>query len=72
MFQFKLNGTYTLDKSSKLALGYLYRTLRSDDFYYNGLQYSFTPTSVMPTNQIPPSYAVNVVWASYIYNFGTL
>jgi len=69
MFQFKLNGTYTLDKSSKLALGYLYRNLRSDDFYYNGLQYGSTPTSVLPTNQIAPSYAVNMVWASYIYTF---
>jgi MtrB/PioB family decaheme-associated outer membrane protein len=69
MFQFKLNGTYTLDKTSKLALGYLYRNLRSEDFYYNGLQNGFTPTSVLPTNQTAPSYAVNMVWASYIYTF---
>jgi MtrB/PioB family decaheme-associated outer membrane protein len=69
MFQFKLNGTYTLAKSSKLALGYLFRNLRSDDFYYNGLQNGYTPTSVLPTNQTAPSYAVNMVWASYIYTF---
>jgi MtrB/PioB family decaheme-associated outer membrane protein len=69
MFQFKLIGTYTLDKSSKFALGYLYRNLRADDFYYNGLQYGFTPTSVMPTNQTAPNYAVNMVSASYIYTF---
>ena len=69
MIQFKLNGTYKLDKSSKLALGYLYRRLNSDDFYYNGLQTGFTPTSVLPTNQQAPSYSVNVVFASYIYSF---
>lgn len=69
MFQFKLSGTYTLDKKSKLALGYLFRNLRSDDFYYNGLQYGSTPTSVLPTNQTAPSYAVNMVWGSYIYTF---
>lgn len=69
MVQFKLSGTYALDKSAKLGLGYLYRNLHSDDFYYNGLQYGSTPTSVMPTNQTVPNYAVNMVWASYIYTF---
>jgi Putative outer membrane beta-barrel porin, MtrB/PioB len=69
MIQFKLNGTYNVNKNSKLALGYLYRRLNSDDFYYNGLQNGFTATSVLPTNQQAPSYAVNMVWASYIYTF---
>jgi MtrB/PioB family decaheme-associated outer membrane protein len=69
MFQFKVNGTYTLDKNSKLGLGYLHRSLHSEDFYYNGLQYGFTPTSVLPTNQTAPSYSVNVVSASYMYIF---
>jgi MtrB/PioB family decaheme-associated outer membrane protein len=69
MIQFKLNGTYQLDKTSKLALGYLFRRLNADDYYYNGLQTGFTPTSVLPTNQTAPSYAVNMVWASYIYSF---
>jgi MtrB/PioB family decaheme-associated outer membrane protein len=69
MFQFKLNGTYTLDKSSKIALGYLHRSLHSEDFYYNGLQNGFTPTSVLPTNQAAPSYSLNLVSASYMYIF---
>ena len=29
----------------------------------------YTPTSLMPSNQKAPSYAVNVVTASYLYNF---
>ena len=69
MLQFKLSGTYKLDKSSKLALGYLYRRLNSNDYYYNGLQTGFTPTSVLPTNQQAPSYSVNLLFASYIYSF---
>jgi hypothetical protein len=69
MIQFKLNGTYQLDKTSKLALGYLFRRLNADDFYYNGLQLNNTPTSVLPTNQQAPSYSVNMVFASYIYSF---
>jgi MtrB/PioB family decaheme-associated outer membrane protein len=69
MMQFKLNGTYQLEKNMKLALGYLYRNLRSNDFYYNGLQYGYTPSSVLPTNQTAPSYHVNMVFTSFIYSF---
>ena len=69
MIQFKLNGTYKLDKSSKLAVGYLFRRLDSDDYYYNGLQSGSTPSSVLPTNQTAPSYAVNLVWVNYMYTF---
>ncbi len=69
MIQFKLTGTYEVDKSSKVRVGYLYQYLNSADYYYNGLQTGQTPSSVLPTNQQPPSYAVNVVAVSYIYNF---
>ena len=55
MIQFKLTGTYQLDKKSKLALGYLYRNLHSDDFLYNGLQNGYTPTGLLPTNQRRPA-----------------
>jgi len=69
MSQFKLTGNYRIDKTSKVSVGYLYRRLRNDDFYYNGLQTGFTPTSVLPTNQQAPNYNVNVIWASYSYSF---
>lgn len=69
LIQFKLTGNYQVDKSAKVALGYLYQHLKSDDYYYNGLQYGFTPTTLMPTNQQTGSYSVNVVTASYIYTF---
>lgn len=69
MVQFKLVGTYKIDKSSKVALGYMFQRLKSTDYFYNGYQYGYTPTAVMPDNQQPGSYSVNVVSASYIYSF---
>jgi MtrB/PioB family decaheme-associated outer membrane protein len=69
MLQFKLSASYKVDKSSKIALGYLYRRLNADDYYYNTLQTGLTPISVLPTNQTAPNYSVNVVWASYMYTF---
>jgi hypothetical protein len=67
--QFKFTGQYHLDKSSLVAMGYLFQQLKSTDYYFNGLQYGSTPSNLMPTNQQPASYVVNVISASYIYNF---
>lgn len=67
--QFKLVGTYDLDKSSKVSLGYLYKRLSADNYYYNGLQTGFTPTGLLPTDQQPGSYSVSVVGVSYLYSF---
>lgn len=69
MIQFKLVGNYKLDKSAKVALGYLHQSLKSDDYYYNALQYGTTPTKEMPTNQQSGSYSVNLISAAYIYEF---
>lgn len=69
LFAVKLSGIYQVAKNSKVSAGYLYQRLKAEDFYYNGLQTGFTPTSVLPTNQVAPSYSVNAVFASYIYNF---
>lgn len=65
----RLNGIYQLDKNSKISMVYQYQRLRSDDFFYNTYQYGFTPNRVMPTNEQPANYAINVVGVSYIYNF---
>lgn len=66
---FRLSGVYQPDKKSKVNVGWLFQHLKADDFYYNGLQYGSTPTSVLPTNQQAPSYNVNVLYANYIYSF---
>jgi MtrB/PioB family decaheme-associated outer membrane protein len=69
MTQFKLIGTYEVDKASKVMLGYMFQRLNSHDYYYNGLQYGTSPTGLMPTNQNSGSYSLNFVSASYIYSF---
>ena len=69
MTQFKLTGTYTIDKKSKVNLGYIYQHLNGNDYYYNGLQVGYTPTSLMPTNQQSGSHSINVFAASYVYTF---
>ena len=69
MTQLKVNGVYDIDKVSKVSVMLLYRRLSNIDYYYNGLQNGFTPTSVLPTNQQAPSYSVYLLGASYIYNF---
>lgn len=65
----KLVGNYLVDKHSKVALGYIYQNLNSDDFFYGTYQYGYTGNRVMPTNQQSGSYSVNVVTATYIYTF---
>lgn len=69
MVQVKLGGTYKVDKASSVRVGYLYQHLTSSDFFYTAYQYGGTPTTMLPTNQRAPSYSVNVIAASYLYNF---
>jgi len=65
----KLTGTYSIDKKSKVALIYLYQKLNSNDYYYNGYQYGYTPNRVMPSNEQAPNYNVNVIAVTYTYIF---
>lgn len=68
-FQFKLTGTYHVEKNASLALGYVYQRLNASDYFYNGYQYGNTPSTLMPTNQQVGEYAVNLVSLSYIKKF---
>ncbi len=65
----KLNGTYAVTKTSKVRLGWVHQKLSASDYYYNGVQAGFTPTSVLPTNQVAPNYTVNVLYGSMIITF---
>ena len=65
----KLTGIYQVDKSSKVAVRYMYQKLKSDDYNYQTTQYGYTPLRGLPANLQEPNYSVNVVTASYIYNF---
>ena len=65
----KLTGNYQVNKYGKIALGYIYQHLNSNDYYYNGYQYGFTPNRVMPTNEHEQDYSVSVATVTYIYTF---
>ena len=67
--QIKLAGNYTIDRSSKVQLQYVHARLSATDYYYNGYQYGYTPTSVLATNQQAGGYSLNLVEATYTYNF---
>ncbi|HEX8963752.1 MAG TPA: MtrB/PioB family outer membrane beta-barrel protein, partial [Rhodocyclaceae bacterium] len=67
--QFSLVGDYHIDKPSAVVLGYAYQKLSANDYFYNGYQYGYTPTSLIPTNQQVPTYNVNRVFAAYRYSF---
>ena len=69
MLSLKITGIYQVDKASKVALGYMFQKLKSNDYYYNAYQYGYTPTGLLPTNEQAPSYSVNVVTLTYIYTF---
>lgn len=69
MTQFKLVGTYSVDKSSKFALGYAFQRLRSSDYFYSGTSYGNTPNAVLSSDEKPGSYSVSVITARYIYSF---
>jgi MtrB/PioB family decaheme-associated outer membrane protein len=69
LVQLKFTGKYQLDKSSIVALGYIFQQLDSTDYYFNGLQVDSTSNKMMPTNQQSGSYSVNVVSATYSYLF---
>ncbi len=65
----KVTGTYKVDQTSQIALGYVFQKRKTDDYYYNTLQYGYTASRNMPTYEQAPNYSVNKVAASYIYNF---
>ena len=43
----------------------MFQHLSASDYYYNGYQMGYTPTSVLPTQQSAPSYNVNVIMLMY-------
>jgi MtrB/PioB family decaheme-associated outer membrane protein len=69
LIQLKINGNYKVNKSGTVGLDYIYQNLSSNDYYYNAYQYGYTPQKVLPTNQQTGAYTVNLVTATYTYNF---
>jgi hypothetical protein len=67
--QLKLRGNYQFSKRSTMSVGYHYQKLLANDYFYNGYQYGFTPSTLLPTNQQSGSYSAHAVTLSYLYTF---
>ena len=67
--QASLTGSYQVDKASKVTVRYAYQKLSSADFYYNGYQYGFSPSTLIPTNQTAPNYKANAIAVTLTHNF---
>jgi MtrB/PioB family decaheme-associated outer membrane protein len=67
--QLRLAGNYQLSHVSKVIMGYTFQHLNSNDYMYNGLQYGYTATSMLPSNQQAPNYIINTIYAAYQYSF---
>ena len=66
----RVNGRYTVDKHQLVRLVYSYLRMRSVDWMYDGMQFGAgTISGVLPTNEQPFNYGVNVVAASYVMSF---
>jgi MtrB/PioB family decaheme-associated outer membrane protein len=65
----RLSLSYQASSHGTVAAGYLYQKLDSNDYYYSAYQLGSTAVTVLPTNQQAPSYTVNVIALSYLYNF---
>ena len=69
LISLKLTGNYKVHKNGKISLAYIYQKLNSNDYFYNGTQFGYTPSRVMPTGLQEQDYTVNVVALSYNYAF---
>jgi len=67
--QATLSGSYQLDKTSKVTVRYAYQKLSSADYYYNGYQYGFSPSTLIPTNQSAANYKANLMAVTLTHNF---
>jgi MtrB/PioB family decaheme-associated outer membrane protein len=61
----KLNDTYRIDEESKINFGYIYQQRISEDYFYNGYQFGYTPNRLMPTGEQLPNYKIHVFTIAY-------
>jgi hypothetical protein len=73
VIELRLNGYYTLNKTSAIRLLYLYRHLNSTDWQYDAYTNSALGPLAIPAfpgvGITSPNYNVHVVGVSYIYSF---
>jgi MtrB/PioB family decaheme-associated outer membrane protein len=65
----KLSAQYKVSKEGALTGQFVHQQMTVADYFYNGYQYGYTPTSVMPTGETAPNYKVNMLTVSYAQAF---
>ncbi|MFI5178196.1 MAG: MtrB/PioB family outer membrane beta-barrel protein, partial [Vicinamibacterales bacterium] len=66
--ELRLGGTYALGKGQSLRVAYAYLHMTSADWAYEGMQFG-SLNSILPSNEQPFHYSVNVIGVSYVLNF---
>ena len=69
IIQLRLAGGYQVDKKSRINVGYIFQRILSNDYFYNGYAYGYTPSTMMPANVTAPNYKINVLFVTYRYTF---
>ena len=69
IIQFRLVGSYQIDKKSRINVGYVFQRILSSDYMYNGYAYGYTPSGMMPANLRSPNYKLHVLFVTYRYTF---
>jgi len=65
----KLGANYKIDKKAIVGMQYIHSRLSAVDYYYNGLQYGYTPNALLATNQDTGGYVQDAVILSYRQEF---
>jgi MtrB/PioB family decaheme-associated outer membrane protein len=66
--ELRLTGTVTVAKGQAIRIGYSYLRMTSSDLAYEGMQFAST-SALLPTNEQPFTYSVNVIGLSYVLAF---
>jgi MtrB/PioB family decaheme-associated outer membrane protein len=69
--QFKVTGTYHVNKKSSVAMRYMYQELINTDFFYNAYQNAPNGyvAGLMPAGLVAPTYADSVISVLYVFKF---
>jgi MtrB/PioB family decaheme-associated outer membrane protein len=70
MSEVRANARYAISKRHSVRALYTYMRMTSADWVYEGMQIGLgTPSGVLPTNEQPFNYSVNVVGVSWVISF---
>jgi MtrB/PioB family decaheme-associated outer membrane protein len=64
----RLGGKYAISKLQSVRVAYTYQRMKSADWAYEGMQFG-SLSGILPSNEQPFNYSVNVVGVSYVLTF---